>query len=410
MERRQGLLASAAWAACLATTGCVTSDGSPGIAAERWGAAQNYPTGWGPPGQPPRWEAYPAYRAGNFSGGFEEMFRHNVIRAGGTPSSLVTARSAGRLSANAEAYARAWPITGLLIARDGEVRFEHYNFGRRPEMRMTSWSMAKSVTSLLFGIALDRGLVRDLDDTAGDYVPSLRGTLHGSIKLRHLLNMSSGAEVEHARDPGRIDVPGLLGFPAARATGTDVERVVRGWNAVREEPGARFNYNELCPLTIGMVIRSVSGGSLARFAQDHLWQPLGTEGDATWLTDALGREFNCVGFAARLRDWARLGQLVAQNGRVANRQVVSAGWIAACRTWGPQDRAVAYGAARSDSGYKNFFWHPSPNGQWLVMNGAHGQRLAVDMNSRTVMVQTAVSSEGPWSRDFYALFGLAAWT
>jgi hypothetical protein len=81
------------------------------------------------------------------------MFRHNVIRAGGTPSSLAISRSAGRLSANAEAYARAWPITGLLIARDGEVRFEHYNFGRRPEMRMTSWSMAKSVTSLLFGIA-----------------------------------------------------------------------------------------------------------------------------------------------------------------------------------------------------------------------------------------------------------------
>jgi CubicO group peptidase (beta-lactamase class C family) len=134
------------------------------------------------------------------------------------------------------------------------------------------------------------------------------------------------------------------------------------------------------------------------------------EGDATWLTDALGREFNCVGFAARLRDWARLGQLVAQSGRVANRQVVSAGWIEACRTWGPQDRQVAYGAARSDTGYKNFFWHPSPNGQWLVMNGAHGQRLAVDMNSRTVMVQTAVSSEGPWSRDFYALFDLAAWT
>jgi len=410
MNRRQVLWTSGAWAACLATAGCVTADGGSGIAAERWGAAQNYPTGWGPPDQPPRWEGYPAYHAGNFSGGFEQMFRHNVIRAGSSPSPLLTSRSTGRLSANAEAYARAWPITGLLITRDGEVRFEHYNFGRTPEMRLTSWSMAKSVTSLLFGIALDRGLVRDLDDTAGDYVPSLRGTLHGSIKLRHLLNMSSGADVDHRRDPVRIDVPAILGRPAARAAGTDVERVVRGWRDKREEAGIRFNYNELCPLTIGMVIRSVSGGSLARFAQDHLWQPLGAEGDATWLTDSLGREYNCAGFAARLRDWARLGQLIAQNGRVANRQIVSAGWIEACRTWGEQDRQVAYGAARSDTGYKNFFWHPSPNGQWLVMNGAHGQRLAVDVNSRTVMVQTAVSSEGPWSRDFYALFDLAAWS
>lgn len=379
-----------------------------GTLPEAWGEAQGYPSGWGPPGQPPRWEAYPEYRVGNFSGGFERMFRHRVVGAGGEVSPLrVSARGARTDPGDPERYVRTWPVTGLLIARDGELLFERYAMGRTAEMRLTSWSMAKSVTALLFGIALDRGLVRDIDDTPDRYVPALAGTLHGRVSFRHLLNMSSGAEVEHARDPVRIDVPALLGPLHARATGTDVERVVRGWEGVREPPGTRFNYNELCPLAIGMTLRHVTGGTLAQFAGEALWRPLGAEADATWLTDSLGREYNCVGFAARLRDWARLGQLVAQRGRMGDRQVVSQAYVDSCRSWGPNDRQVAFGVARPDTGYRNFFWHPRRDGRWLVMNGAHGQRLAIDAETRTVMVQTAVSAEGAWGREFYALFEAA---
>jgi CubicO group peptidase (beta-lactamase class C family) len=405
MHRREILLTTTAASVASFLSGCAENLGA--IDTDRWGARQDYPGGWGPRGQPPRWEAYPEYRVGNFSGGFERMFPTNLTRAGRDvpPSPLTAAKSADHFGAGA--YVRAWPVTGLLIARDGEIWFEHYAFARTAEMRMTSWSMAKSVTSLLFGIARDRGVVRALDDTPEMYAPPLAGTLHGRIPLRHLLNMSSGAEVDHARDPIRIDVPALLGRADARATGTDVERVVRGWSAVREAPGTRFNYNELCPLTIGMVIRHATGGSLAQFAEECLWRPMGAEGDATWLTDSLGREYNCAGFAARLRDWARLGQLIARRGRMAGRQVVSADWIDACLSWGEQDRQVAHGAARPDTGYKNFFWHPRADGRWPTMNGAHGQRLVVDMTSRTVMVQTAVAAEGPWSRDFYALFDRA---
>lgn len=406
LGRRDALRGALAGGAAAALPACVTT---PETDKAGWGAALGYPTGWGPPGQPPRWEAYPEYRVGNFSGGFERMFRHGVLRAEGPPSALALSGGPGaaRLQAAAAAHLRAWPVTGLLIQRDGEILFEGYGLDRTAEMRLTSWSMAKSVTSLLLGIALDRGLVRSIDDVPADYVPALRGTLHGGIRLRHLLNMSSGAEVDHARDPVRIDVPALLGRPQSRAAGTDLERVVRDWTGAREAPGARFNYNELCPLTIGMVIRAASGTSLAQFAQDALWRPIGAEGDATWLCDSLGREYNCAGFAARLRDWARLGRLVADRGQSGGRQVVSAGYIADCARWGPEDAQVAFGAARRDSGYKNFFWHPRADGQWLVMNGHLGQRLAVDRHSRTVMVRTAVSHDGPWSQDFSALFDAA---
>jgi CubicO group peptidase (beta-lactamase class C family) len=337
------------------------------------------------------------------------MFRHHLIAAPAQVSPLQATPVAvnyrwgfGRRSA--QDYLDQWPVTGLLIARKGRVLSEHYRFGRDASMRLTSWSMAKSVTSLLVGIALDQGLIRSLDDLPQDYVPELQGTLHGQVPLRHLLNMSSGADVLHERDPVRIDVPALLGWPQARTVGTDVNRVVREWRGKLEAPGVRYNYNELCPLTMGMLLRAVSGGSLAQFAQTQLWQPMGAEADASWLTDALGREYNCVGFAARLRDWARLGQLVAQQGEMGGRQIVSKAWLTDCASHGPQDAQVRYGTMRADMGYKNFFWHPRPSGTWLMMNGHHGQRVLIDRASQTVLVQTALSHEGPWQRELFALF------
>ena len=412
MSRRRDLLLAAPGAALLAAAGGAWHKPVLAQPAGDWGGPQGYPTGWGPAGQVPRWEAYPAYRAGNYSGGFETMFRHHLIAAPAQASPLQVTPVAvnyrwGLVRRSVQDYLDQWPVTGLLIARQGRIWAEHYRFGRDATQRLTSWSMAKSVTSLLVGIALDQGLIRSLDDLPQDYVPELQGTLHGQIPLRHLLNMSSGADVVHERDPVRIDVPALLGWPQARTVGTDVNRVVLTWRDTLEAPGVRFNYNELCPLTLGMVLRTVSGGSLAQFAQAQLWQPMGAESDASWLTDVLGREYNCVGFAARLRDWARLGQLVAQQGEMQGRQIVSKAWLADCASHGPQDAQVRHGTMRAEMGYKNFFWHPRPGGAWLMMNGHHGQRVLIDRASQTVLVQTALSHEGPWQRELFALFEAA---
>jgi CubicO group peptidase (beta-lactamase class C family) len=268
MKRRELLRAGAGWGGVLLGTGAIASD--------RYGAGRGYPSGWGAPGQVPRWEAYPDYRVGNYSGGFERMFPHRQIKAGAAVSPLRERPAEiryvdGFMRKTPAGYLDAWPVTSLLIARDGDILFEAYRMAREPQMRMTSWSMAKSVTALLFGIAMDQGLIRSLDDLPEAYAPSLLGTLHGGVSLRHLLNMSSGADVVHDRDPVRIDVPSILGLPEARTVGTDTERTVRGWRDRREAPGLRFNYNELCPLTIGMVVRGASNMALAEPSLAAAW-------------------------------------------------------------------------------------------------------------------------------------------
>ena len=369
---------------------------------DKWGALRGYPESRA------SFERLPEYRVGNYSGGHEQSIRHHVIRAGGqvvawnnTPVSDFRYRS-GLLLKTPEAYLEQWPVTGLLIARDNHILVERYRFARQPSMRLQSWSMAKSVTSLLLGICLDRGLIASFDDTAALYLPELAGTLHGETSLRHLANMCSGADVVHARDNAVLYPGALLGRDP------DIARTVAGWNRRSEHAGTRFNSNELCPLTLGMVMRRVTGGSLSAFAEQVLWQPLGAEGAATWLTDARGAEFNSIGFAARLRDWARLGQLVAQRGRGSDgRAIVSEAWINECTSWSEMDAPVRHGRVRLTQGYKALFWHARPDGSRPAMHGHHGQRVLIDLPTRTVLVHTAVDQQGAWEPELLDMFDAA---
>ena len=393
--KRRSLFAAAASAVAFPRLGFA--------AAADWEQHFGYPSGWGGPGE---W-TNKARRIGNYSGGYEAMFRPRAIAAPAqaSPLQLCSPEAAKAFAPVADAaaqYLKAWPVTGLLIARKGTILHESYQFERKPEMRFTSWSMAKSVTSLLLGICLDRKLIASMDDTPQMYVDDLKGTLHGGVSLRHLANMSSGAAIQHERD-NRIIYPRAL-----TGANTDLEAVVRGWNTAQEPPGTRYNYNELCPLTIGMVIRQVTGKPLAALCEEALWQPLGAQAGATWLCDSKGKEFNCIGFGACLRDWARLAQMIAQGGAMKGRQIVSRQWIDECSSWSGADAQGRHGTAMKYAGYKYFFWHPRPDGSLMMMNGHDGQRVLVDRRTQTVLVQTAVDGEGPWPPQMYKLLDAAA--
>ena len=395
MKRRQILQAAAVLP--------VTFTSRDVFAQDKWGQGQSYPSGI-----QTGFNRDPIYRVGNYSGGYEKLFPHRTIKAktqSSTPYSEKLTSMVYRLGFTERTptdYLKSWPITGLLIARGNNILLERYQYERMPNMRLTSWSMAKSVTSLLLGICLDLKLIDNYDDPAEKYVPSLKGTLHGGISLRNLSNMSSGADVLHDRDNSVI-------YPAAFLSKTaSINNTIAGWNRKREEPGTLYNYNELCPLTLGMVIRHVSGRNMSAFAEEVLWQPMGAEADATWTTDSEGNEFNCVGVAAHLRDWARLGRLIAQKGNLGGQQVVSEAWIHECTHWGDRDRQCRYGVARPRVGYKAHIWHAKPDGSRLSFSGHNGQCVFIDMPTQTVLVQTAVDhAGGGWQKELSELFEAA---
>ena len=120
--------------------------------------------------------------------------------------------------------------------------------------------MAKSVTSLLLGICLDLKLIDSIDDVVEKYVPELAGSLHGGSRIRDLGNMSSGAAITHMGEDYQYLYPKCFSFPQH----TDIFPVVKGWNR-KDASGSEksFNYNELCALTVGILIRKVSGMTLS---------------------------------------------------------------------------------------------------------------------------------------------------
>jgi len=399
LNRRQFLVASTSAVGALSPSFSYGSN-------DKYGGSRGYPTGW-----EGGLNREPAFRVGNYSGGFDRMLPYRLIPKSKTPTVFEKTIIKdfryrwGFSTRSIKDYLDRWPATGLLICKNNQILVEQYRFERTDAMRLTSWSMAKSVTSLLLGICLDRKLIRSYDDTAATYLPELAGTLHGEVSLRNLSNMSSGASVVHEPDNRTTIYP--QGFINKDSS---IRRLVGAWNQRIEEQGTRYNYNELCPLTIGMVIRRVTGRSMSEFAAEALWEPLGAEADATWSTDSERNEFNCVGFAAVLRDWGRLGLLVANMGRVGNNQVVSESWIRECTTWGTQDRQVRFNVATPSRGYKALFWHWKSDGSRPFFNGHHGQRVFVDLPSGVVLVHTAVEHDGDWQTELNLMIDSAVAT
>jgi len=375
---------------------------SDGREDNKFGGSRGYPTGWHG-----GWNRDPAFRVGNYSGGYDQMLPYRLI-----PKSTATTKFERNLredfryrwglsTRSVKDYLDRWPTTGLLICKNNQILVEQYRFGRTDSMRLTGMSMAKSVTSLLLGICLDRKLIRSFDDTAATYVPELAGTLHGEVTLRNLSNMSSGAEISHDSAFLNIYTQGLF------TPNMSVPRLVGAWNQRKEAQGTRFNYNDLCPFTVGMVIRKVTGRSMSEFAAEALWAPLGMEADATWMIDSEGNEINSLGFAAVLRDWGRLGLLVANKGRAGDNQVVSESWIRECASWGSQDRQVR-SVSKFGQAYKAFFWHWKSDGSRPTLSGFHGQRIFIDLPSKVVLVHTAVDHDGDWQTELNSMIDSAA--
>ena len=200
-------------------------------------------------------------------------------------------------------YLQRQRATAVLVLKDGEIVAERFNYGRTPDMRMLSNSMAKTLVALALGQALDDGAIRSLDDTAARYVPELEGTLYGETRLVNLLRMASGAR--YVEDYTDLDDRAAFNAIVRR------QGVLAAARSVTERAapqGAKFNYAGAQTEVLGLVLRSATKRSLCDYVDERLWRPLGAEAAASYLLNPVDRvEQAQGGFNATLRDYARLG-------------------------------------------------------------------------------------------------------
>ena len=185
--------------------GCAASSGprfsADGPDAEEYGARAGYPTAV---------IGRPRFFVGMFSH-YDQLFEGRRVARASVPWKLTraTAEPAVRYEHDGKTftlddYLARHPTTGLLIARGDTILVERYQYARTDRQRLTSFSMAKTVTAMLVGIAVAEGRIRSVDDTAATYVPALAGTEYGGTSLRDLLQMSSGVRFIERYD-GRDD-------------------------------------------------------------------------------------------------------------------------------------------------------------------------------------------------------------
>lgn len=293
------------------------------------------------------------------------------------------------------AYLARQPATGLLIARGDTILVERYQYARTDRDRFTSWSMAKTVTSMLIGIAIAEGFIRSVDDPAAAYVPELAGTEYGRTSLRHLLQMSSGVRFREDYSAGSSDIARLVLATYLRR-GTGGVSAVTPFNQRLAPPGRRFSYSSAETQVLGLVLRAATGRPLAEYLEAKIWQPMGAEADATWLVDNSGQEAAFCCLNAVLRDYARLGLLLAQGGAWRGRQLIPAAWVIEATTV-PEGQPYL-GAVTATLGYGYQTWigpldTVADDRRLFLLWGVRGQRIYVDPRSRLVMVHTAVHLE-----------------
>ena len=287
-------------------------------------------------------------------------------------------------------------VTGLLIARDDQILFENYQYGRTDRDRFVSQSMVKSITGLLIGIAIADGSIKSVDDLPEAYAPGFKGSEYGSTSIRDLLHMSSGVEFgeeqEHGRDLNRLWMDMVGG------SGKGTIASITQFNRRIAPAGTRFYYASIEPDVLGVVLRYATGKSLSDFLQENIWGPIGAEDDAKWLLDADGFELAHFGFNAVLRDYARLGRLLAHDGTWEGRQLIPAPWMIEATTTRPSDGYLAPGRTSPDSlGYGYLIWLLPGTRRQFALRGSYGQLVLVDPPSKLVLVQTALArGEDVW--------------
>ena len=234
-----------------------------------------------------------------------------------------------RFGKRATDYLSRNPVTGLLIAKDDQILFEHYQYGRTDRDLLISQSMVKSITGVLIGIAIAEGAIKSVDDTADTYVPGFKGTEYGKTPIRDLLHMSSGVEFGEEsngeRDLNRLWIDMI-------ATGASVpKRHHRQHYAIQPADCAARNEVFLRQHRTGRTrhrasLRDQQTG-FRIICIEKVWSRIGAEADAKWLIDAQGLEVAHFGFNAVLRDYARLGRLLAHDGAWEGEQIIPAQWM-----------------------------------------------------------------------------------
>ncbi len=264
----------------------------------------------------------------------------------------------------------------LVVIKDGELLQEHYWDGYGDASLSNSFSMAKSITSLLIGTAIKKGKISSVHQPVGDFLPEYKEGLASKLTIQHLLTMSSGSDWDESYE-------NPLSVTTEAYYGSNLYKTATGAKIIKE-PGTYHAYKSGDTELLGLIIEKATGKSLAAYAAEKLWQPLGAEQPALWSTDKKGghaKAYCC--FNTNARDFARIGQLMLDSGRWNGEEIIDSAYyeqsIAPC---------MITDEANLPCNYYGYQWwlYPDEPGVFYA-RGILGQYIIIIPSKKTVIVR-----------------------
>ena len=263
----------------------------------------------------------------------------------------------------------------FLVIRNGVITYEWYKDGFDKGFLFPSYSVAKTLTSIMIGQLIDQGKLKESDKFVDFYPEFKNGTSFDDVTINQLLDMRSGVGVTDNYPSG----PSGWGVAIAQMYATtDLHWFLGNNRKMKFEPGSSAEYRSVDTQMLGMIIKKVTGERISDYFARNVWQPIGATYGATWGVDHLdGQEKTFCCFNAAARDYALVGQLILENGISNGKNIIPQIWLSRLAT--PVvtlDRNWGYGAQ---------IWHPYPNTSMLL--GLHGQHVLVVPETKTVVVK-----------------------
>ncbi len=274
--------------------------------------------------------------------------------------------------------------SALLVIKDGQIRYENYWLTGGKDNHWMSMSVAKSLVSALMGIAVSEGTIASVEDTASKYLPELKGSAYEDVRLKDILQMSSGARWSEDYSDEKSEINRLAHALAGQSSFLDFVSSMKN----ELKPGTFNRYNSADTLVLGLVLERVTGKSLAAYTQEKLWAPIGATNDGYWIKDNVGHSMAFAGFNATARDYARLGELYRLGGKFNGKQIVPESWVNASLT--PDAPHLVPGKRdNSDStmGYGYQWWLLEGDQNDYSAIGVYNQFVYVSPEHRAVIVK-----------------------
>ncbi len=273
--------------------------------------------------------------------------------------------------------------SAFLVLKDGEIIFEQYFHGDSAESRHMSFSVAKSFVSALVGVALAEGKIDSIDDPIQKYLPELDSSTFDGVTIKHILQMASGLKFNEDYTDPNSDINKMVSAVQTMSYLQYINTLER-----EHQPGTYNHYASVNPQLLGILLIRVTGKSLTDYSAEKLWKPLGMEKSGYWRLDGQGLELAMGGLAATARDYARLGLLYLNKGRVGDRQVIPESWVNDSVI--PNEPHLMPGKnpkSSSTFGYQYQWWMPPKYDGDFLARGIWGQNIYVHPRNRVVIIK-----------------------